>query len=102
MAREDRIWGADCKVFNPERWLNQDISRKRSDFKYPVFQGSPRWCFGETFVVTEMKLVIFGVLRRFRIEVHRNNSELQFSPALTATLKDGLLVRYMKNSKYKC
>ncbi|AES66114.2 putative cytochrome P450 [Medicago truncatula] len=37
MAREERIWGADCKVFNPEWWLNQDISRKRSYFKYPVF-----------------------------------------------------------------
>lgn len=93
MAREERIWGADCKVFNPERWLNQDISR--SDFKYPVFQGGPRWCFGETFAVTEMKLVIVGLLRRFRIRVHGNNHnpEFQFSPALSATFKDGLAVR---------
>lgn len=93
MGRMERIWGSDCGVFKPERWLKDGVFVSESMFKYPVFQGGVRVCLGKELALMEMKCVVVGLVRRFEIRVDGNDQELRFGPGLTASLKDGLMVR---------
>lgn len=38
MGRMERIWGADCCEFKPERWLVDGIFVQESPYKFTVFQ----------------------------------------------------------------
>ena len=93
MGRMERVWGSDCGVFKPERWLKDGVFVSESMFKYPVFQGGVRVCLGKELALMEMKCVVVGLIRRFEIRVEGNDQELRFGPGLTASLKDGLTVR---------
>lgn len=76
MGRSEKIWGPDWAEFRPERWLEKvdggTAGRKlafvgRDSFTYPVFQAGPRICLGREMAFLQMKRVVSGVLRRFRV-----------------------------------
>ncbi|CAI9296215.1 unnamed protein product [Lactuca saligna] len=92
MARMETIWGKDCKEFKPERWLKGGIFNQESPFKYPVFQAGLRTCLGKEMALMEMKTVVLCLLPRFSFRLVNFDGELQFEPALTATVKNGLPV----------
>ncbi|CAH1430823.1 unnamed protein product [Lactuca virosa] len=92
MGRMETIWGKDCKEFKPERWLKGGIFNQESPFKYPVFQAGLRACLGKEMALMEMKTVVLCLLPRFSFRLVNSDGELQFEPALTATVKNGLPV----------
>jgi len=56
MARMEDIWGKDCELFKPERWLGEDGAfRQESPFKYPIFHAGPRRCLGKEMAYIQMK-----------------------------------------------
>ncbi|KAK4789274.1 hypothetical protein SAY86_020593 [Trapa natans] len=72
MGRSEKIWGADWAEFRPERWLEKVASEKwafvgKDPFTYPVFQAGPRICLGREMAFLQMKRIVSGVLRRFRV-----------------------------------
>ncbi|KAL2323466.1 hypothetical protein Fmac_027845 [Flemingia macrophylla] len=73
MGRSDKIWGPDWALFRPERWLGWDEAegkwrfQGRDPFTYPVFQAGPRLCLGREMAFLQMKRVVAGILRRFRV-----------------------------------
>ncbi|MFS7930666.1 putative cytochrome P450 [Helianthus anomalus] len=72
MGRSKELWGADWAEFRPERWLERDetgrwVFKPRDGYEYPVFQAGPRVCLGKEMAFLQMKRVVAGILRRFKV-----------------------------------
>jgi fatty acid omega-hydroxylase len=103
MGRSKELWGSDWPEFKPERWLETDVVtgkrnfKARDPFSYPVFQAGPRICLGKEMAFLQMKRVVAGVLRRFKVvPAFEEGVEPVLVSYLTAKMKDGLPVRLLK------
>ncbi|KAI6021237.1 cytochrome P450 [Pisolithus marmoratus] len=72
--RSTEVWGADAKVFRPERWLEEDgIPRKAQDIQayrhMLTFVDGPRTCLGKGFAVAEFKAVMSVLVKNFVFEM---------------------------------
>ncbi|KAJ7972692.1 putative Cytochrome P450 [Quillaja saponaria] len=104
MGRSEKLWGSDWAEFRPERWLDRvarpDEEKEkwnfigRDQYTYPVFQAGPRVCLGKEMAFLQMKRVVSGVLRRFRVvPAFEEGVEPEFVAFLTAKMKGGFPVR---------
>ncbi|MFS7900218.1 putative cytochrome P450 [Helianthus anomalus] len=101
MGRLEKLWGKDWMEFRPERWLEKDettdnLRLKTIDpYMYPVFQAGPRICLGKDMAFLQMKRVVAGVLRQFKVvPAVDEGSEPVFVAALTSKMKGGFLVKF--------
>ncbi|KAJ0807183.1 putative cytochrome P450 [Helianthus annuus] len=101
MGRLEKLWGKDWMDFRPERWLEKDettdnLRLKTIDpYMYPVFQAGPRICLGKDMAFLQMKRVVAGVLRQFKVvPAVDEGSEPVFVAALTSKMKGGFLVKF--------
>ncbi|OMO73372.1 Cytochrome P450 [Corchorus capsularis] len=105
MGRMEKIWGSDWAEFKPERWLKRDEEGKwsfvgRDSYSYPVFQAGPRICLGKDMAFLQMKRVVAGVLRRFKVvPAVEDGSEPVLIAYLTTKMKDGFPVRIEERGK---
>ncbi|KAI7992145.1 Cytochrome P450 94A2 [Camellia lanceoleosa] len=101
MGRSEKLWGSDWAEFRPERWLEvRDAAAgkwsfvARDPYTYPVFQAGPRICLGKEMAFLQMKRVVSGVLRRFRIvPAFEEGIEPVFIAHLSSKMKGGFPVR---------
>ncbi|KAD3338332.1 hypothetical protein E3N88_33853 [Mikania micrantha] len=100
MGRMETLWGGDYIEFRPERWLKKDEREEkmrfvpRDPYTYPVFQAGPRICLGKDMAFLQMKRVVAGVLRQFKVvPVVNDGSEPVFVGALTSKMKGGFPVK---------
>ncbi|XP_043690531.1 cytochrome P450 94A1-like [Telopea speciosissima] len=99
MGRMESLWGKDWAEFRPERWLEkEEITGKwrfvlRDSYTYAVFQAGPRICLGKEMAFLQMKRVVAGVLRQYRVVPAENGFEPVFISYLTAKMKGGFPVR---------
>ena len=105
MGRLEELWGSDWPDFRPERWLQRDpVSGKwgfvsRDPYTYPVFQAGPRICLGKEMAFLQMKRVVAGVMRRFRVvPVTKDGAEPFFTVDLAAKMKGGFPVRIVERA----
>ncbi|KAE9611444.1 putative cytochrome P450 [Lupinus albus] len=100
--------GTDWAEFRPERWLNrvQEDEKWRfvsvDPYTYPVFHAGPRDCLGKEMAFLQMKRVVAGILRRFKVvPVVAEGVEIEYSALLTSVVKGGLPVRIENRSATK-
>ncbi|KAI7992835.1 Cytochrome P450 94A2 [Camellia lanceoleosa] len=101
MGRSEKLWGSDWAEFRPERWLetrDAEVGKwsfvARDPYTYPVFQAGPRICLGKEMAFLQMKRVVSGVLRRFRVvPAFEEGVEPEFISYLTSKMKGGFPVR---------
>ncbi|XP_038718459.1 cytochrome P450 94A2-like [Tripterygium wilfordii] len=100
MGRLEELWGPDWEEFKPERWLEKDTDTKkwkfvgRDPYTYPVFQAGPRICLGKEMAFLQMKRVVAGVLRRFKVvPAAEDGVDPVFISYLTGKMKGGFPVR---------
>ncbi|KAJ6412223.1 hypothetical protein OIU84_005308 [Salix udensis] len=77
MGRLEMLWGPDWEEFKPDRWLQRAGDGVGNDgkwsfvgrdpYSYPVFQAGPRVCLGKDMAFLQMKRVVAGILRRFKV-----------------------------------
>ncbi|MED6192603.1 hypothetical protein PIB30_011673 [Stylosanthes scabra] len=104
MGRMESIWGPDWAEFRPERWLERVEGGgsswrfvARDSFSYPVFQAGPRICLGKEMAFMQMKRVVAGVLRRFRVvPAAAEGVEPEFITFLTSQMKGGFPVNIVQ------
>ena len=99
MGRTESLWGADWAEFKPERWLEKVEGGKwsfvgRDSSSYPVFQAGPRICLGKEMAFMQMKRVVAGVLRRFKVVAE--GVEPEFISFLTSQMKGGFPVKIVE------
>ncbi|KAE9618400.1 hypothetical protein Lal_00047150 [Lupinus albus] len=100
MGRSEKIWGPDWAEFRPERWLNrvQEDDKWRfqgvDPFIYPVFQAGPRVCLGKEMAFLQMKRMVAGIMRQFKVvPVVPDGVEPEYTSTFTSLVKGGLPVR---------
>ncbi|KAH7854568.1 hypothetical protein Vadar_015452 [Vaccinium darrowii] len=103
MGRSEKIWGKDWADFKPERWLERieepAVEGKwnfvgRDPYTYPVFQAGPRICLGKEMAFLQMKRVVAGVFRRFRVvPAFEEGKGPVFVSYLTTKMEGGFPVR---------
>nr|TKS17932.1 cytochrome P450 CYP94A1 family protein [Populus alba] len=106
MGRLEVLWGSDWEKFKPERWLEGAADGAnyrngkwsfvgRDPYTYPVFQAGPRICLGKDMAFLQMKRVVAGILRRFKVvPVAEDGFEPEFVAYLTGKMKGGFPVRF--------
>ncbi|KAK0581483.1 hypothetical protein LWI29_014273 [Acer saccharum] len=101
MGRMESIWGKDWAQFKPERWLKKEEGGHgekwsfvgRDPYTYPVFHAGPRICLGKEMAFLQMKRVVGGVLRRFKVvPAMEDGFQPLFIADMTAKMKGGFLI----------
>jgi cytochrome P450 len=61
--RNDAVWGADAKMFRPERWLEgSEDMRKKRDLDLDMVFGSGKYlCLGRNVAMMELNKVFVQV-----------------------------------------
>ncbi|XP_012518206.1 PREDICTED: cytochrome P450 4F6-like [Propithecus coquereli] len=83
------VW-ADPEVYNPFRF-DPENPQKRSPLAFIPFSAGPRNCIGQTFAMTEMKVVLALTLLRFR--VLPDDREPRRKPEIVLRAEGGLWLR---------
>jgi cytochrome P450 len=104
MGRLETLWGSDWAEFKPERWLERDEAENRQwrfvgrdAYTYPVFQAGTRICLGKEMAFLQMKRVLAGIIRRFKVvPAVGEGVEPEFVQVLTAKMKGGFPVRMVE------
>ncbi|KAH7679019.1 Cytochrome P450 E-class group I protein [Dioscorea alata] len=94
MGRLKELWGEDCDVFRPEKWLEDGVFRPESPFRYPIFHACPRMCLGKEVAYIQMKVVAASVLKEFRVNVLLEKGSVpEHELSLTLRMANGLPVQ---------
>jgi len=80
IQRDTALFG-DADTFRPTRWT-ADFERGLHRFAWFPFGGGPRVCIGAAMAMTEARLVLAALLRRFRVGL-TPRSALKLFPAIT-------------------
>ncbi|XP_070035782.1 cytochrome P450 94A2-like [Nicotiana tomentosiformis] len=101
MGRSTELWGSDCEVFRPERWLLKNSTTgnwnfiPRNPFTYPIFQAGPKTCLGKEIAFMQINLVAATILKRFQIVPLDGFSPI-YNSSLTSKMKTGFHVRIIQ------
>ncbi|KAG1781413.1 cytochrome P450 [Suillus placidus] len=65
------MWGPDAKAFKPSRWFEEDEARETlHGYRHLMtFGDGARMCLGRLFALTEIKAVLFVLVRNFVFEM---------------------------------
>lgn len=80
-THRDARWFSDPDRFDPGRWTPEEEAR-RPRWSYYPFGGGARVCIGMGMAMTEARLALAEILRRFRVE-RVDPGELELVPSMT-------------------
>ncbi|MCL7038500.1 hypothetical protein MKW94_015433 [Papaver nudicaule] len=98
VGRMQWIWGEDCLVFKPERWIAENgklIADQTS--RFVPFNIGARSCLGKDTAFTQMKSVVAAMLFNFHIEVVEGHHVCP-QQGTTLYMKNGLQVSVDKRT----
>lgn len=87
-AKCEEIWGKDCRVFRPERWLEREY--KPTPFEFSAFNAGPRECLGRRLAELEMVTFVANFVRKFNFELKVPPSTIKQDMQLTLGMTPGL------------
>jgi cytochrome P450 len=91
VVHRDARWFPDPEAFDPDRWRD-DLAKRLPKFAYFPFGGGPRVCIGNRFAMMEAKLVLAGLLQRFRFEPVPETAVV-LQPSVTLRPRGGVQLR---------
>ncbi|KAA8526716.1 hypothetical protein F0562_009055 [Nyssa sinensis] len=69
LHRDQEMWGADSKEFNPGRFADGVSKAVKSPFFYIPFSWGPRVCVGQNFALLQAKMALTMILQRFSFDL---------------------------------
>lgn len=97
--RNEKTWGPDAHVFNPDRWLDEEYVKALPAGAWRPFERGPRNCIGQELALLEGKVVMAAVTRGLRFEKVGNTGlngekEVWGISNVTTVPSDGMMMRY--------
>lgn len=68
------VWGDDVEVFNPDRWLPENLT-PRQKICFNPFSYGPRACVGQNVAHMELALIVGTAFHRYDFELHQAKLE---------------------------
>ncbi|KAF7723244.1 Protein kinase alk2 [Apophysomyces ossiformis] len=92
MARSEKVWGSDAKLFRPERWFTPEGElRRESQGQWPAFHAGPRVCLGQNLATLEALVAIVYLVKRYRFTLVPDQ-KITYQVSLTLPMKNGMKV----------
>lgn len=92
MHRNEKIWGPNPDNFDPDNFLLSERVNSRSPFSFLPFSGGPRNCIGLQYAMISMKVILSGLLRRYKYTTNLKLDELVMRFELTLKLDNKHMV----------
>ena len=87
--RDERFW-RNPEAFDPERF-KPEAAKARPRFAYFPFSGGPRACIGSRFAMTEAKIILAMVSRRFSLHLVPGQA-IEVEPMISLRPRHGLFM----------
>ena len=88
-------WWTEPRKFDPERFAPERAEHKRHFYQWLPFGGGSHKCIGLNFAEIQVKIVLFHLLKHFRIEV-APDYVMPYNPVPISFPTDGLPVRFRR------
>ncbi|XP_017073417.1 probable cytochrome P450 313b1 [Drosophila eugracilis] len=92
MQRDERVWGALSRTYNPEAHFGLDAPPRHA-FAFVPFTKGLRMCIGYRYAQMLMKLLLARIFRSYRISTEARLEELLVKGNISLKLKDYPLCR---------
>ncbi|KAG2200618.1 hypothetical protein INT47_007362 [Mucor saturninus] len=98
-GRTEKVWGADAKIFRPERWITDDGELKReSQGQWPAFHAGPRVCLGQNLATLEALIAIVFLVKRYKFTL-MPGQDVTYQVSLTLPMRYGMKVMVERRDK---
>lgn len=97
MGRLETIWGPDATSFRPERFIDEQTGKliNFSSTQFTMFHAGPRMCPGRNVAILEIKIVMAGLLRRFKFS-EAPGQTVTYARAITMPMRDPYMVQIQR------
>ncbi|CAO1393073.1 unnamed protein product [Diamesa hyperborea] len=99
VQRDSEYWGDDAHLFNPDRFLPENIS-KVHPYAYLPFSKGPRNCIGIKYATNVIRIVLTHILRNYKVTTNLKFKDLEYKVAITLRIKQNCMIRLDKR-KFK-
>ncbi|CAO1404680.1 unnamed protein product [Diamesa tonsa] len=99
VQRDSEYWGDDAHLFNPDRFLPENIS-KVHPYAYLPFSKGPRNCIGMKYAMNVIKIVLTHILRNYKVTTNLKFKDLEYKVAITLRIKQNCMIKLEKR-KFK-
>ena len=77
------VWGRDADTFNPDNFTKENV-RKRHPNSFVAFSGGQQDCVGLKFANLSMKVILYKLLKAYRLETDEKFEDGLLSGATVA------------------